>query len=452
MANGSHTGRTSGEQTVNRRTAMRTGIAGLGSLFAIGTVTAANGEERLSPYESGPRGEKPELPRPRLRLGRELKRLGENRIFLTGDKDQTLAYIDNAPVSDAARQQARENVKDLWSRIDVERTAVKLEDGARQRRIELATDPDEAKSVFEKYEDRKLDASIAERASTGSGLRAVVESGMRSLVSDGKSGGISAEGADNREISTEWNYDDDHKLFAYYSGKNLNGVSETACETLRTYADNPDKWEYDFTGPGRLLNTFEDAFYKDPARAYAHYFNPRSEIGQAPEYAESHMNDAKNATGQDRYRHAAYAIHFLHDMANPLHTASPTGALEQASFPAVHVNYESDCDQHLLWERDDTSDVRNILLNNVKWSLRDDLGPNDYNDVDSSPVWHPAGKYHLHCEDVAEASTDHSEFVLNTVFDNPDNPLESNSELETVTESMFNYAQKYAMGYVAKIS
>lgn len=460
MANGSHTGRDGDEPAVNRRTAMSAGMAGLGSLFAIGSVTAANNEERLSPYESGPRGEKPELPRPRLRLGKNLKRLGENRIFLTGDKDQTLAYINNAPVGDMVRQQARENLKELWSQIDIERTAVKLEDGARQRRIALATDPDDAKSVFEKYEDRKLDASIAERESTSSGLGTVVESGMQSLISDGKSSDISAEGANNRDISPEWNYDDDHSIFAYYTGDNHNEgswrqtISRDTCNVLKSHAPDPDNWEYDFDNfsIGDLLNTFEDAFPKDPARAYAHYFNPRYEVGQAPEFAEQYMNEAKNASGQAMWENCAYAIHFLHDMANPLHTASPHSALEQATFPTVHYDYENDCDDHLMWGDEDTDDVRNILLNNVHWDLRDDLTADDFKSVDDSPIWHPAGKYHLHCEDVAEASTDHSEYVLNTVYDHPSEPLESDSELETITESMFNYAQKYAMGYVEKIN
>lgn len=384
-----------------------------------------------------------------MRLGRELKTLGENRIFLTADKNQTLAYINNAPVDDTSRQQARENVKDLWNSIDVEQTTVRLEDGARQQRFELVTDPDKARDHFETYEDRGLDTAAVQEGSSSGGLGAVVESGMRSLMPDDRSDGDSTQS--NDDISTQWVPYDDHQIFAYYSGKNLNGVSDQECETLRIYSDDPDYWEYDFTVPNEWLNAFEDAFYKDPARAYAHYFNPFWEVGSAPEFAEASMNDAKNATGLDRFRHTAYAIHFLSDMANPLHTASPNGALKQAAFPSVHANYEADCDQHLLQEDGITPISSNYLIFAIKWALRPDLGPSDYNDVDSSPWWHPAGKYHLHCEDVAEASTAHSEFVLNTVFNNPIDPLSNSYELRNVTKSMLRYAQKHAMGYVAKI-
>jgi hypothetical protein len=126
----------------------------------------------------------------------------------------------------------------------------------------------------------------------------------------------------NNGIGIKW-VDKTHNNIAYYACRKM-GVSINYAQIARDYADDPDTW---YTG-----------FWQ----SYNHYYDPILLTGYAHTNCANLANNAKsyynNGQYSSAYEHLGYAIHYMSDLGNPMHTGYE---YEQYQHQWVHTAYES---------------------------------------------------------------------------------------------------------------
>jgi len=421
---------------MNRRSALKSGVSSLALLAGIsgsvGTVAAKDeGDDGTRPTT----GLADDAPLPTVQFGQKLEQLDWGVLPLVADKDVTLSYISAADVPESQRKQVRKNVEDLWERIGITTHTEKQGSGSNKTAVttyKLQGSVKQANEKLRKLESRGVDTK-ALGTSGANPVTTVLNAGAKVLA---------AENGD--DVSTQWDPTDSHQIMNYFAGKNLD-LDESHCTTLQYAGDNPDDWNYDVT---YLPDDWENSL-NDPARRWTHARDPVNKLGSAHNWAKDYMQKSQNASDDyDKYRNMGFALHFLADCGNPMHTGSfPL----QISYNWIHYTYEASAEKHLMFEEDDTAEVKNYLLNNVKFSMRDDLGPNDYVEVDDSDKFYEFGnKWANHANRLAKISNDYSsEHVLRTYELGEDTDvMNADEDMETQIEYLMKETMTYMMGYV----
>ncbi len=245
------------------------------------------------------------------------------------------------------------------------------------------------------------------------------------------------------QVSIQWKADDSHQIMNYFAGKNLD-LDENKCMTLQYAGDDPDNWEYNVSG---VPEAWEEAL-QEPGRRYTHAHDPITQIGVAHRWAQDYMVNSQNADSQlSTYKNMGYALHFLADMGNPMHTGNFD---EQITNQWVHHTYEISANDHLMFESENESGVRNFLLNNVNFDMHPEYGPNSYEEVKDPGQFQFWDKWAHHAVRLARKSHDYStEHVQRTYnIGAYKDVLEINTTLETQVEYLHAETMKYMMGFV----
>jgi accessory colonization factor AcfC len=160
------------------------------------------------------------------------------------------------------------------------------------------------------------------------------------------------------------------------------------------------------------------------------------------------MEKSQNADSQSsKYRNMGFALHFLADLGNPMHTGNFS---DQITNQWVHHTYGISANDHLMFESDNVSGVRNILLNNVNFSKHPEYGPNSYYEVDD-PSWYQTwNKWAHHAVRLARLSHRYSDEHIQRTYNIGawEDVLEEDSTLETQVEYLHAETMKFMMGYV----
>lgn len=397
------------------------------------------------PDESGPENEpRDAAPPPTIEYGKKIEELDGPVLPLLGDKDRTLSYIDEADVPAELRQQARENVKDLWDRIDVKTKTKKQGEGPYKTKTtvyQLQGSVKKANEALQSLATRGMNRGDVGAASGGrnADISSVINSGARVLGGDDN---------DDDDVSTQWDPTDSHQIMNEFAGKNLD-LDDSHCTTLKYAGDDPDNWEYDVTG---MPESWEESL-DQPGRRWTHAWGPNplpvppSMVGSAPSWAKDYMEKAHDASSDyQKYRNMGFALHFLADMGNPMHTGA---FLQQINNQWIHYTYEASAERHLMYEGTD-SKYANYLINNVDFSLHPDLGPTDYVEVDD-PEWYQFfNKWANHAKRLSNISRDYSNEHVQKTYDYGQGAdvMEIDKDMETQIEYLFEETMRFMMGYV----
>jgi hypothetical protein len=136
--------------------------------------------------------------------------------------------------------------------------------------------------------------------------------------------------------------------------------------TATANATAPDRWEPDYDPEAVADDVVPDwlpegteatvaRVVEQLPQSYGHYHNPGLEVsawgytldvggfGNAPDNVERYADRAAGAEGRERYRNLGYALHFVGDVGQPLHTGEE---FDQASNQWVHYSYEDGIARH----------------------------------------------------------------------------------------------------------
>lgn len=401
----------------DRRTVLKT-LAASTALATTGVVRSAATSEGQT--DDGDRAIKPMV------VDDSIKRVTPHDNLLVGDKDQTLAYIENSDVSTAERKRARGHLHKFWRKYPVRRVET-------DELVRYELDPDRSRVSVE---SSGALATEAERRQFDE-IASVIQTGTKDI-----SGHVhDHDGGD--DPSTQW-APKDHNRMAGMACEQM-GVSSYYAGLARDNGGDPDDWgcECDVRNylPSDWPSDFLDAIqgYIDQVfHSYRHYWNPDFELwwdgvryydgptGDAPKYAKQYLEKAKNEKATSKYaayQNLGYATHFLSDAGQPLHTG-----LEKKQYHNqwVHFDYEG------------------FVYNN--W----DSGENFKGAFDRTTYAAPVSDPAESTKTVAKYSNDYLSNLFYIIYDNP-NSWKSDSDLLTITRNCYNKTATHMRGFVEEV-
>ncbi|NEU56338.1 hypothetical protein [Halorussus sp. MSC15.2] len=349
-----------------------------------------------------------------------VKRVTPYDNLLVGDKDQTLAYLEEADLSTPERKRARNFLHKMWQKYPVRRVET-------ENTIRYELDP--------KRNDVAVDGSgalstAAERRQFGEVASAVGDGGRRLRSGDAA-------------VSPEW-APNDHNRMAGLACEQMD-VSSYYAGLARDNGGDPDDWgcqcdvsQYLPDGwPDELVSEIQDAV-DQVFHSYRHYWNPDFELwwngtryydgqtGDAPKYAKQYLQKARDEMGTSKYSafvNLGYATHFLSDAGQPLHTGLE---LKQFNNQWVHYDYESFV--HSNWDSGE--------------KFKDAFQRTQY----AAPVDDAAEA----TKTVAKYSNDYLSTLFYAIYDNPDS-WKSNSDVLTITRNCYNKTATHMRGFVEEV-
>ncbi|WP_167879987.1 hypothetical protein [Halorhabdus rudnickae] len=466
----------------SRRTVLKTTAASIAGLSGVGSslVSLGRGAEGSNPQ---PVTDPEPAPAPSIYIASDLQEF--NWPILLGNERDSMAdaltgYVDDATVSREQKRTARESLKDIWSEVEIKsktkpwhviqkqrekegRDKPKTHDsdlrggqGHKKRQksqkggnakpqirrddkttvYKLKGDKQKAKTVLDDAERTvrqtgNISVATSQDAESLASLSSVIESGATSS-------GENEEGSEN--ISPQWkggdgdgNYDG-HNYLSRWAGKNMN-IDDELSETLSNNAPKPDDWPYDFP-PGTIPQKFDGTpTGEDLAQSYAHAWNPLTKIGHADHFLDERMNNAVDHAEEstERYQEVGYAMHFLQDLGNPLHTNMFE---EQLRNRWVHFKYERKVADYLEDGHIMTRNIENI---------------EQYNPVPDPLPWE-GSKWGEHGHQLATFSANYASDFLTIIIEHEgEDPLANSNALVTDTQKVLEKTTKYSMGLIGEI-
>ncbi|WP_135852752.1 phospholipase C/P1 nuclease family protein [Halorussus salinus] len=400
----------------------RTVLKALATSAAVGATGAANAAAATdrNPGDADDRADRDVKP---MVVDDSIKRVTPHDYLLTGDKDQTLAYVESADVSTAERKRARGYLHKFWRKYPVRRVETDEEvryklDGDRSR-----VSVDSSGTLTSDAERRQFE-HVADVVSAGGKDVPHVHYVHSHDHSDGP--------------STQW-APTDHDRMIEAVCKQM-GVDSGYANVAGTYGGDPDDWgcQCDVDSPGTwpdyLEQKVQDAV-DQVFHSYRHYWNPEfkfvdgaitytATLGEAPKYAKKYLQKAKDKSNKsDRYINLGYASHFLSDAGQPQHTGYE---LKQATNSWVHYDYES-----FVYDNWDSGE-------NFRGSLMRTQYAASINDGAEAT------------KELARYSHDYLPNLYQTIYNNPDS-WKSNDDVITITRNCFNKTGVYMRGFVEEV-
>ncbi|WP_136688449.1 phospholipase C/P1 nuclease family protein [Halorhabdus amylolytica] len=391
--------------------------------------------------------------------------------------DALTGYVDDATVSREQKRTARESLKDIWAEVEIKSKTKPWHVIQKQREKERREKPnthdsdrrggqghkkrqksqkggnakpqirrDDTTTVYKLKGDKQkvrtvledtertvrqtgaVSVATTQDAESLANLSSVIESGATSS-------GENEEGSEN--ISPQWkrgtkDKHEGHNYLARWAGKNMN-IDDDLSDALFNNAPKPDGWDYDFP---KIPERFEDPpTGNDRAHSYAHAWNPLTKIGHADHFLDERMNNAVDHAEEstERYQEVGYAMHFLQDLGNPLHTNM---FLEQKLNEWVHYKYERKVAEYL--------EDGHILTENVE-------NLEGYNPVPDPLPWE-GSKWGEHGHQLATFSANYASDFLTIIMEHEgEDPLANSDELVTDTQSVLEKTTTYSMGLIGEI-
>lgn len=462
-----------------RRSILRSGavlsaFAGVSGVASAGRAKRDKG--RATPRPSNDHG--PAVP-PKIIIGDELKKL--DWVTLIGSERDPMAksllrHIDNADVHSETRRRARETLKDLWSGVQIRsehRGPRELErdyPGIAQRMAyghgktehpvfarsadrttevyTLDSDPGRAQEIAKeteqqlRQESREVTATTAD-SKTVPTLAGVINSGVEAEMQDD-------------DVGLMWNPEDGHDVISYWAAQNMQ-LPEG--DILEEASKEPDDWNYDFPdlttvwyGAGEIQE-YMGGFPEKTTHAYAHAYNPDIKMGHADHWVGDKMKEALKYGGWDdkRYEKVGYAMHFLEDLGNPMHTGE---FQTQARHQKVHLAYENAVSGHIekyydpscvdkQWWEHCSPTPKDLIMDSVR-------GLSTFRDVED-PGNFDGNEWENHATNLAAISSQYSADVITATMENPETPLRNDAGLLTDTCIVLEETTKHAMGLLSEV-
>lgn len=383
--------------TIGRRRFLGTSVAAplVGLFGGMGTAAASeragSGPEDPTPLPPGKRpfGHKPTSYR---EISGKVKELTPHWILLTADKDTTLEYLHAADQSSEITKHLEGLLHDTWREYPLKR----VKRGNTTYIVPEEMPPSEVGThkQFEGYGDLGL----------GEVARSVAE-GLDKLR--------------EQRIGITWS-PATHRDMAFRSCKRM-GYNDSNAGIARDYADDPDYWTANV--PNWLSQGFKN-FISQVVHSWEHYHNPGLiGYGDAPAYASNYLNQARTSYRSGgyttAYRDLGYAIHFVSDVGQPLHTGAE---LSQALNQWVHFDYES------------------YVASN--WTS----GKNFASIYDSSGFYYAIQDPGQGTKDLASYSNSYCGEVYQTIYENP-NTWQSLTRMKTITDNVLLKTALYVKGF-----
>jgi len=464
-----------------RRSILKSGTVLASFAGASGVASAGRakrGKDRATPRPSNDHGSA--VP-PKIIIGDELKKL--DWVTLIGSERDSMAksllrHIDNANVHSETRRRARETLKDLWSAVqirtehkgprEVERDhpgmARKMAHGygktehpvfsrSADRTTEVYTldsDPGRAQEIAKETE-QQLRQESREVTATTADLKTVP------TLAEVINSGIEAQTQDN-DVGLMWMPEQGHNAISYWAGQNMN-IWPGLSITLEEASPKPDDWNYDFPdlttvwyGAGEIQE-YMDGFPEEVTHAYAHTYNPDIKMGHADHWVGDKMKEALEHGEQDdeRYRKVGYAMHFLEDLGNPMHTGEfqtqaryqkVNTAYERAVSRHIEKYYDPSCVDKQWWERCSPT-PKDFIMDSIR-------GLSTAKAVED-PGYFDGNKWENHATNLAAFSSQYSADVITMTMENMEAPLQNDAGLLTDTCIVLEETTKYAMGLIHEI-
>jgi hypothetical protein len=407
------------------KSAAATAAVGTGILGSVGSATG------MDPSQES--GNEPSFDY--KKVDRSVKEITVHYDLLTFSESTIMSFINSSDASPQEKREARETVVDLRSKFPI-----------RQRRdgnviwLELARDAPESTQ-----DDRKKFQQVDR------------------VYTDGIPG--------NDQVSTQW-ATSDHEKHTYRAADDLD-VEESTANDVASHSKDPDNIT-DGLGIPDNIDHYEDvkeAFeygMKKFFRHWDHYYDTGvyydywcyhdghgddfGGIGGAPKATDIKMDDAYwyDSYGYDSYRNEAlgWALHFLEDVAQPLHSGM---GWEQLGIKLV---YDSSEDDNVTWEWDPkkTTHERYATYASDNWSsgevFRYDF--RSYSDCCYYDIYDPSSAL----KGLANKSGEYSYDVYDTILNEEDNAEWDNwsdstkSEMEDLTSYVMEEEGKYVRGFL----
>ncbi|MEF8882311.1 MAG: hypothetical protein V5A34_07310 [Halapricum sp.] len=475
MSNRSTGGKT--RRSVLKSGAVISAFAGVGGAASVGR--AERGSDRATPRPS--KNHAAAVP-PKIRIGDNLKKL--DWVTLIGSERESMArallrHIDNAEVHQQTRQRARETLKGLWADVQIQSEHTQgweIRDGnpstpagnksrgrTNRSRPSFTGSVDRTTTVYTldsdidkitevaKEKEQRLRQESQEVTTTASDFKTVPT--LAKVINSG----VKAE-TQGDDIGTMWNMDSGHDVISYWAGHNMDIYPELYL-TLEDESPNPDNWDYDFPdlsliswNAGQIQQNM-DGFPETVTHAYAHAYNPDTKMGHADHWVGDKMKDALeyDPESNDRYLQVGYAMHFLEDLGNPLHTGE---FQTQATHQNIHTNYEltvsnyinklyePNCIPERWWKTCESTPMDHIMD-----SIRD---LPTFEPVEE-PGFFDGNKWENHATNLASFSSQYSADVITATMEDSEAPLQNNPWLLEDTCAVLEKTTKYAMGLIAEI-
>jgi hypothetical protein len=281
--------------------------------------------------------------------------------LLNADKEEKkilFSYIDNCYASTKEKEKMKKAMENIWKKYPSKVTADKItkEDNQTLEKVEIET----AKYLNDKY---------------GSG-----------------------------KIGVMW-APDTHVDLAYIVCNKL-GINDKYANIAGDAADEPDYWS-------------------TPTK-YSHYYNPDLKTGNAPLRCSQYMSAAKSYYKKNpkdytnAYTNLGYAMHFMSDVGNPMHTGKELDTIEHKW---VHDSYEQ------------------YILDNWKNGYK-------YRDmVTSDSTYYSITDPKQATIDLAKKSHPYMNTLFDTVYYHP-STFGSDQTVRSITKSCLIYTKRYDEGLV----
>jgi hypothetical protein len=414
---------------IERRTFLKSTVAttaaGLGLFGSTGPAGA------LDPSEDST--EKPDITY--KKVDRSVREVTAYYTLLTFSEDTVFSNIKNSDASPEEKREARDTLIDLRRKYPVR----KEQDG---NVTWLTLARENAQSTQEEREQFQ------------------------------KVNGVYRDGIPGRdEASTQW-YTTDHSDHTWAAGQDVN-VPSSDLDTIEQYSEEPDNITDGVEMPSSI-NHYEDvkaAFeygLKKLIRHWDHFYNTGvyysywcyhdghgndfGSIGGAPRATQSEMDDAYwyDSYGYTTYRNQdlGRALHFVQDVANPLHAGEGWEQL------GVYLYYDSSEDDNVAWGVDPnhTTHSRYEEYASDHWTSGDyfRLDFRSYDDCCYYSIYDSEAAVKGLADKAGEYSYDVYDTILNEENNAhwPDWSSSTRSEMEELTSYLIEEEGKYVRGFL----
>lgn len=256
-------------------------------------------------------------------VGDELRKLTSHWILLTAQQDNILKYLHASEVEGDVAQLER-TLREVWREYPIKAEQI--------GNVTYLVPEDTLRTEITPLTSRSYPRQN-ELGKPGKDRLGLTE------VATAVAGGFNKHIKRTRDsVEFQW-AQNTHQDMAYLSGDRM-GVEEPYKTRLHDSADDPDKWDEGGV-PGYIGEPWRTWYAKLP-HMYTHYYNPTYDFGEAPQHAANYLNIAKSDYEQYQYWSAyqklGWALHFITDMGQPLHTGAEASQI--IDLGARHYDYE----------------------------------------------------------------------------------------------------------------
>jgi hypothetical protein len=314
------------------------------------------------------------------------------------DHSLILGYLDSADISESERARYEDTLKEIWDTYPTKSV---------QR-------GDVTYILLEKTPVSEAGKNLGYDEHGSLGLDPVAEAVYEGVVAER-----------GKRVSISWN-PSTHSKMADLSGRKM-GISSTYVSTASQAADDPDSW------PQRIFGGVELSGYVEIiVHSWEHYYNPNTGSGDAPDYARNYANAARsdylNLSFTDAFTKLGYALHFIQDVGQPLHTGKEYSQYEEGN----KAGKEGKKSLHALYE--------DYVSNN--WTT----GYNFASTYNANGYYYAVSNPRAATVDLAKYSNQYLDELWMTIFDYP-STFGSNTRVRQITENCLLKTALYAKGF-----